>query len=76
MWDKCHFFGGSSGFFTQNTKTLQRPIICPKAAAPLSWCQEEAVLFVKFAGSYDAREGAQKRGRKHSWLVGWRDTFS
>lgn len=42
----------SSGFFTQNTKTLQRPIICPNTAASLWRCQEKAALFVKFAGSY------------------------
>ena len=48
---------GSSGFFKQNTKTLQRPIICPKAAKSLSRCQEKAVLFVKSAGSYGAWGG-------------------
>lgn len=68
---------GSSGFFTQNTKTLHRPITCPKAAESLSRCQEKAVLFVKSAGSYGARGvGGQSlyiieiSGLKCSWLTG------
>lgn len=73
---------GSSGFFTQNTKTLQRPITCPKAAESLSWCQEKAVLFVKSAGSYGARGGGctefahNREGPQTQLAYRMSDTFS